>query len=98
MLSDFYYLMYGTVDEGNVFLRGGDADRAIECYDKALELRDNEQEGVLLVMRGTALLQRAYSSRLRYRDIVGIATQILPTIEGVSLVIEAVKLIDPSAR
>jgi hypothetical protein len=38
-------------------------DLAIECYDKALELGDREQEGVLLVMRGTALLQRAYACR-----------------------------------
>lgn len=49
--------------EGNVFLRGGDVDLAIECYDKALELGDREQEGVLLVMRGSALLQRAYACR-----------------------------------
>ena len=49
--------------EGNVFLRSGDVDLAIECYDKALELGDREQEGVLLVMRGSALLQRAYACR-----------------------------------
>ena len=40
-------------------------DLAIECYDKALELGDREQEGVLLVMRGSALLQRAYACRYR---------------------------------
>lgn len=48
-------------------------DLAIECYDKALELGDREQEGVLLVMRGTALLQRAYACRcfnLRYFEII----------------------------
>jgi tetratricopeptide (TPR) repeat protein len=49
--------------EGNAYLKSNDADRAIECYDRALELRDPEQEGVLLVMRGTALLQRAYLCR-----------------------------------
>ena len=44
--------------EGNIHLRNGEVDSAIDCYDKALELGDREQEGVLLVMRGTALLQR----------------------------------------
>ena len=51
------------VDEGNVYLRNGEVDMAVECYDKALLLGDKEQEGVLLVMRGTALLQRAYICR-----------------------------------
>lgn len=53
--------------EGNVFLRSGDVDLAIECYDKALELGDREQEGVLLVMRGSALLQRAYACRFNLK-------------------------------
>lgn len=46
-----------------MYLRDGNVDMAIDCYDKAIELGDKEQEGVLLVMRGTALLQRAYASR-----------------------------------
>jgi hypothetical protein len=46
-----------------VHLRNGNVDLAIDCYDKAIELGDKEQEGVLLVMRGTALLQRAYACR-----------------------------------
>lgn len=54
------------IDEGNVYLRSGEVDMTIECYDKALLLGDKEQEGVLLVMRGTALLQRAYICRLVY--------------------------------
>ena len=44
-------------------LRNGQVDSAIACYDKALGLEDKEQEGVLLVMRGTALLQRSYAIR-----------------------------------
>ena len=44
-------------------LREGSVDLAIDCYDKAIEFGDQEQEGVLLLMRGTALLQRAYASR-----------------------------------
>ena len=68
--------------EGNVHLRNGDLDSAIECYDRALELGDREQEGVLLVMRGTALLQRAYSCRMRSKDLSAIANELLPSIEG----------------
>ena len=86
------------VDEGNVNLRSGNVDRAIECYTEALDLRDREQEGVLLVMRGTALLQRAYASRLRYRDIVAIATEIVPTIEGMVLVLDSFRVMHPTAR
>ena len=59
---------HDDISEGNVFLRGGDVDLAIECYDKALELGDREQEGVLLVMRGSALLQRAYACRYQVKQ------------------------------
>lgn len=52
-----------NTDEGNVHIRNGEVDLAITCYDQALKLGDKEQEGVLLVMRGTALLQRAYSCK-----------------------------------
>jgi tetratricopeptide (TPR) repeat protein len=70
--------------EGNVHLRNGDVDQAIECYNIALEMGDKEQEGVLLVMRGTAFLQRCYASRLRYKDIMVMAQGVLPTVEGIS--------------
>eukprot|EP01041_Mallomonas_annulata_P006415 gene6415-12970_t len=67
--------------EGNVHLRGGEVDRAIECYNRALSLGDHEQEGVLLVMRGTALLQRAYGYRMRYKDLLTAAQEVLPNME-----------------
>ena len=60
-------------------LRDGEVDQAIDCYNRALELGDNEQEGVLLVMRGTALLQRAYAYKMRFKDMITIAEDILPT-------------------
>lgn len=92
--------------EGNVFLRNGQVDLAIECYNKALDLggiepikilqtvrptrvffliTDKEQEGVLLLMRGTALLQRAYGYRLKYRDVLGLAAELLPKLEQLQL-------------
>ena len=62
--------------EGNVHLRNGDLDSAVDCYDRALALGDREQEGVLLVMRGTALLQRAYACRMRSKDLNSIANEV----------------------
>jgi tetratricopeptide (TPR) repeat protein len=84
--------------EGNVHLRSGDLDSAIECYDKALELGDREQEGVLLVMRGTALLQRAYSCRMRSKDLSALANEVLPSIEGVRNLLNALAAFSPTIR
>lgn len=78
--------------EGNILLRNGQVDDAIECYNKALSLGDQDQEGVLLVMRGTALLQRAYACRLRHRDMLNIAENVLPTFEPVYTTIQTLLL------
>jgi tetratricopeptide (TPR) repeat protein len=78
--------------EGNVFLREGEVDQAIECYNKALALGDKEQEGVLLVMRGSALLQRAYACRLRYKDIMSYAEEVLPSIDAIRGILDATVL------
>jgi len=51
------------VGVGNVSVRNWEVVIAVEFYAKSLLLGDKEQEGVLLVMRGTALLQRAYICR-----------------------------------
>ena len=82
--------------EGNVHLRNGDLDAAIECYDRALDLGDREQEGVLLVMRGTALLQRAYSCRMRSKDLSAIANELLPSIEGTAKDKDKYVIVTPS--
>lgn len=72
---------------GNVHLRDGEVDQAIDCYNRALELGDNEQEGVLLVMRGTALLQRAYAYKMRFKDMITISEDILPTEKRLDLLL-----------
>jgi len=46
-----------------MFLREGDLESAIKCYDSALSFDDKSQEGILLLMRGTAYLQRSYVNR-----------------------------------
>ena len=84
--------------EGNVHLRNGDVDRAIDCYNTAISFGDKEQEGVLLVMRGTALLQRCYVSRMRFRSIISFARAMLPSIQGIITTIEALAPLSPYAR
>ena len=78
---------------GNVHLRDGEVDQAIDCYNRALELGDNEQEGVLLVMRGTALLQRAYAYKMRFKDMITIAEDILPNEKRLDLLLFTYSLI-----
>lgn len=80
--------------EGNINLRAGKVDEAITYYTNALSLGDKDQEGVLLVMRGTALLQRAYGCRIRHKDLVSLAVDVLPSHEGVSALVEAFSRLD----
>jgi tetratricopeptide (TPR) repeat protein len=49
--------------KGNSHLDKGEISSAIQCYDRALDAGYKDQEGVLLVMRATAYLQRAYNHR-----------------------------------
>ena len=84
--------------EGNVHLRNGDVDRAIDCYNTALGFEAKEQEGVLLLMRGTALLQRCYVSRMRFKSMVSIAKGTLPSFQGIVSTIEALGPLSPYAR
>eukprot|EP00611_Tribonema_gayanum_P006737 TRINITY_DN1604_c0_g2_i1.p1 TRINITY_DN1604_c0_g2~~TRINITY_DN1604_c0_g2_i1.p1 ORF type:complete len:402 (-),score=125.61 TRINITY_DN1604_c0_g2_i1:908-2002(-) len=49
--------------QGNSHLDKNEVTEAIECYNKAISMGWADQEGVLLVMRATAYLQRAYSHR-----------------------------------
>ena len=82
--------------EGNLHLKSGKVDLAIEFYDKALAFGDQEQQGVLLVMRGTALLQRAYAYRLRYKDIMNIAQIVLPSLNSLKNIVEELSILPPS--
>eukprot|EP00607_Mallomonas_marina_P008669 CAMPEP_0182424928 /NCGR_PEP_ID=MMETSP1167-20130531/11226_1 /TAXON_ID=2988 /ORGANISM="Mallomonas Sp, Strain CCMP3275" /LENGTH=295 /DNA_ID=CAMNT_0024605133 /DNA_START=387 /DNA_END=1270 /DNA_ORIENTATION=- len=84
--------------DGNVYLSYGEVDKAIDCYNKALELGDNEQEGVLLVMRGTALLQRAYGYRMRYKDLFAVAQEVLPCVQTVACLMTAIQIFPPAPR
>jgi tetratricopeptide (TPR) repeat protein len=56
--------------EGNAHLDKGDITKAIQSYDKALAAGYEDQEGVLLVMRATAYLQRAFHHRKALKTAV----------------------------
>lgn len=47
-------------------------------------------------MRGSALLQRAYDYRMRYRDVVSIAEEMLPKMEVFSLLLFFLPLPNPA--
>ena len=49
---------------GNEYLDKGEISPAIDAYNRAMASNYKEQEGVLLVMRATAYLQRAFNHRL----------------------------------
>lgn len=82
--------------EGNIQLRAGNVDAAIDNYSRALSLGDGEQEGVLLVMRGSALLQRAYVCRMRYKEIMSLSRDVLPSFEGTYAVVDAFSRLHPA--
>eukprot|EP00601_Ochromonadales_sp_CCMP2298_P005002 CAMPEP_0173193130 /NCGR_PEP_ID=MMETSP1141-20130122/13794_1 /TAXON_ID=483371 /ORGANISM="non described non described, Strain CCMP2298" /LENGTH=336 /DNA_ID=CAMNT_0014117445 /DNA_START=151 /DNA_END=1161 /DNA_ORIENTATION=- len=84
--------------EGNMLLKIGEVDTAIKCYDKAMEMRDKEQEGVLLVMRGTALLQRTYACRMRHKDVLRVAEEVLPSYETITNFLNSMASLSPALR
>ena len=71
--------------DGNFYLSEGKVEEAIRCYDQAIQLNDLYQEGILRLMRGIALLQRAYALRSRYRSIIAFAEDILPLFQDIKL-------------
>ena len=85
--------------DGNFYLSEGKVDEAIRCYDQAILLNDQYQEGILRLMRGTALLQRAYALRSRFKNIISFAEDILPLFQDVRLfLIDAITPLPLSVR
>lgn len=67
--------------EGNAHLDSNDVSKAIECYDKAIATGWADQEGVLLVMRATAYLQRAYAHRRALASVLGKVARGMPSLD-----------------
>lgn len=66
---------------GNAHLDKKEIGEAIKCYDKAMATGWTDQEGVVLVMRATAYLQRAYSHRRALTSMVARVTKGMPSTE-----------------
>lgn len=58
--------------------RSAEITKAIQAYNKALATGYKPQEGVLLVMRATAYLQRAFEHRKKLKEIVASLVQSVP--------------------
>lgn len=65
--------------KGNGHLEAGQVDLAIDAYDKAMETCVSQQEGIILLMRSTAYLQRAISHRAILKDTVNELIGMVPS-------------------
>jgi len=63
---------------GNAHLDKGEISQAIKAYDRAIETGYQEQEGVILVMRATAYLQRAFNHRKELKAAVKALAETVP--------------------
>jgi len=81
--------------KGNSHLDKGEVALAIQCYDRALEAGYKDQEGVLLVMRATAYLQRAYNHRKELKVAVQALEESVPDPAALQMLFQ-ISLLDPS--
>ncbi|GAX16107.1 hypothetical protein FisN_3Hh413 [Fistulifera solaris] len=65
--------------KGNGHLEAGQIDLAIDAYDKAIETGVTQQEGIVLLMRSTAYLQRAITHRTTLKEIVNELIGMVPS-------------------
>lgn len=74
--------------KGNGYLEAGKVANAIEAYDNALATNTQEQEGIVLLMRANAYMQRAASHRERLTESVNQLTEMVPDIDTLHTVYE----------
>jgi tetratricopeptide (TPR) repeat protein len=74
--------------KGNGYLEAGKVANAIEAYDNALATNTPEQEGIVLLMRANAYMQRAALHRDRLTETVNQLTEMVPDTETLHTVYE----------
>ena len=74
--------------KGNGYLEAGKVASAIDAYDKALATNTSEQEGIVLLMRANAYMQRAASHREKLTETVNQLTEMVPGTETLHIVYE----------
>ena len=74
--------------KGNGYLETGKIANAIEAYDNALATNTPEQEGIVLLMRANAYMQRAALHREKLTEAVNQLTEMVPDAETLHSVYE----------
>jgi hypothetical protein len=74
--------------KGNGHLEEGDLSLAIDAYDKALEMRFSEQEGIILLMRSSAYLQLASVHQKELKELVEDLSRSVPDTSTLQLLYE----------
>lgn len=74
--------------KGNGYLEAGKVSKAIEAYDNALASSTPEQEGIVLLMRANAYMQRAILHKEKLKNIVIQLTGMVPDTETLHTVYE----------
>lgn len=64
--------------QGNQHLGKGELTEAIVCYNKALDTGYESQEGILLLLRATAYLKRAFEHQSELRKLVADLAKTVP--------------------
>ena len=64
--------------QGNQHLGKGELTEAIVCYNKALATGYESQEGILLLLRATAYLKRAFEHQSELRKLVADLAKTVP--------------------
>jgi tetratricopeptide (TPR) repeat protein len=74
--------------KGNGYLEAGKVVNAIDSYDNALATGTPDQEGIVLLMRANAYMQRASLHRERLTESVNQLTEMVPDTETLQTVYE----------
>lgn len=71
--------------QGNNHLEQGEVSKAIDCYGRAIGTGYADQEGVVLLMRSTAYLKRAFEHQRELRKVVNELQRIVPEPESLQI-------------
>lgn len=74
--------------QGNGYLEAGRVASAIDAYNKALAVGTADQEGIILLMRTNAYMQRAAAHRETLKDIVDQLAGMVPEAETLQTLFE----------
>ena len=77
--------------QGNQHLERGEISEAIDCYRKSIATGYADQEGVVLLMRSTAYLKRAFEHQKELRKVVQELQDMVPDPQSLQLLYKTAK-------